>query len=667
LVKETGEKRKMLTSVNVSPIAFQASIDSTRLNMACRQISQSLSDLNTNIPYIISNEYRKITDTSSLGIYKAKGDGKVIYNNDGVFIIYYRDLDKIEIRHIPLTMKTTGNFASPLRYSVDQYKDFNKNDILYEYSEFTRGIPSYGYNVFTGFLPFFGFNHEDSLVISESLAEKTNANFVDKVYVPITEYTIFQQFYPESVNETGGFFPNIGDKIKDNIVCCGLEPKTSSSLHISNPKNVKQKMLQVLKTLNISDLVNMNTQSINNFILNKHSTKIEDGRISEIRIHRLRTHREEINMIDSTLQNILEHLYTKYSGYIKNRYNELLPIIGKDTAIDILKKYYIYADDDKVRHKINLKSAVYLLEFEITSRESTKLGDKLANTCANKGVVSEILPNDLRPIAITSQQPIDLVFNPFGVFSRMNLGQLSEGTVGKNVMYCDKYIKSNPEKTIETITWLNEKIIKHLRDEIYYNDVKKLIQNIKVNKSKLDEFTNAVRSSNLFIEAPQFAETNIHDILENGVNPNEKVLLKKETIKYFKQKLNINIPFPSEDCEMSNIFCCPLYIMKLYKLTKHICNARDFGPVRQVTKQPLKGRAKSGGSRIGQMEIEAILAHGCERSIKEFMTVKSDWSDGKRDLLRQLIESGKYILPEDNKISSQTKKVVDVQIEFLKS
>jgi DNA-directed RNA polymerase beta subunit len=66
------------------------------------------------------------------------------------------------------------------------------------------------------------------------------------------------------------------------------------------------------------------------------------------------------------------------------------------------------------------------------------------------------------------------------------------------------------------------------------------------------------------------------------------------------------------------------------------------------------------------MEIEAILAHGCEKSIKEFMTVKSDWSEGKKDLLRQLIETGNYTLPESNKISSQTKQVVDVLIDFLK-
>lgn len=593
----------MLTSVNVSPIAFQASIDSTRLNMACRQISQSLADLNTEIPYVISNEYRKIVDTSSLGIYKAKGNGKVVYNNDGVFVVYYRDLDQVEIRYIPSIMKTTGNFASPLRYAIDQYKEFNKEDILYEYSEFTHGIPSYGYNTFVGFLPFFGFNHEDSLVISEDLANRTYANFVDKVYVPITEYTMFQQFYPN--NDIGGFFPNIGQKLNENIVCCGLEPKTSSTLHISNPKNVKQKMLQVLKTLSIPDLINMSTQSINNFIINRHQTKIEDGYISGLRIHRLRPHSEEINMIDNQLQTILENLYSQYTEYIKTQYNELLPIVGKDTTIDILKKYYIYADDDRVRHKVNLKSAVYLLEFEISSRESTKLGDKLANTCANKGVVSEILPNELRPIAIDSRQPIDLIFNPFGVFSRMNLGQLQEGTIGKNVMYCDRYIKSDPSKTVETLKWLNEKIIFHLNSPDYYQDVNRLIKQIQTDKKRLDEFIGAIQATNLFIEAPQFAETNVDEILANGVNPNEKVLLKKETIKYFKQKLNTKIPFPDEDCEIPNVFCCPLYIMKLYKLTKHICNARDFGPVRQVTKQPLKGRAKSGGSRIGHYGLAA--------------------------------------------------------------
>jgi len=653
----------MLTSVNVSPIPFQASIDSTRLNMACKQISQALSDLNTEIPYVLSDNYRFMVDTSLLGICKAEDDGKIIYSNDGVLVIFYKNLNKIDVRYAPKIMKTTGNFASPLRYSVPQFSDFKKGDILYEYSEFRNGTPSYGYNVFVGFIPFFGWNHEDSLIISENLANKTHANFVDKVYVPITEYTVFQEFY-QIESKTGGYFPNLNQKLHDSILCCGLEPKTSTSLHISNPRNVKQKMLQILKTLNLSDLINMNTQSVNNFIINRYTTKIEDGYVSGIRIHKLR---KDIKMIDSNLQHILEQLHNEYSKYIKEKHDELLPLIGKDLTLELIKKYYLYADDDKMRHKINLRSAVYLLEFEISSKEKTTLGDKMANTCANKGVISEILPDDLRPIALETQQPIDLIFNPFGVFSRMNLGQLSEGLVGKNVMYCDRYIKEKPDQAINTISWLNEEIIKNLNDDKYYNTVKQFIDNMKDNQSLRQEFIQNVSDTNLFIEAPQFSEINVDAILKNGVNPNETILIKKETVEYFKNKLKLDIPFSETDREIPNVFCCPLYIMKLYKLTRHICNARDFGPVKQVTKQPLKGRAKSGGSRIGQMEIEALLAHGNQKAVKEIMTVKSDWSEGKRDLLRQLIESGKYILPEDNRISSQTKQVVDVQIDFLKS
>lgn len=574
----------MLTSVNVSPIPFQASIDSTRLNMACRQISQSLSDINTQIPYIISNNYRQLVNTSKLGICIAEDDGKVIFNKGGVMVIFYKNKGTIDIKNIPPIMKTVGNFASPLRFSLPKFSEFRKGDIIYEYSEFTNGIPSYGYNVFVGFLPFYGYNHEDSLVVSESLANRANANFINKVYVPITEYTLLQQFYTDEKNQTGGYFPNINQRLKDGIVCCSLEPKTSTSLHISNPKNVKQKMLKILKSLSLSDIINMNSQSISNFIVNKHGSKIENGVVTGIRIHKIRT---DIKMIDSNLQNILENLYRQYSTFIKDTHEELLPLVGKDLTLDILKKYFIYADGDQVRYKVNLRSAVYLIEFEISDREESKLGDKLANTCANKGVISEILPDELRPIAIQSETPIDLMFNPFGVFSRMNLGQINEGLVGKNVMYCDRYIKNYPEKTFDTLMWLNETIVKRLNDPIYYEDVKQLIHNIAADSNLRAKFIDNVNKHNLFIEAPAFAETDVDKLLQEGVKPNEDVLIKKETINYFKQKLNIELPFEATDQVLKNVKCCPLYIMKLYKLTSHICNARDFGPVRQVTKQPL--------------------------------------------------------------------------------
>jgi len=99
-----------------------------------------------------------------------------------------------------------------------------------------------------------------------------------------------------------------------------------------------------------------------------------------------------------------------------------------------------------------------------------------------------------------------------------------------------------------------------------------------------------------------------------------------------KQKLKVDIEFPEEDIYLKNVFCAPIYIQKLSKLVNKIINARDFGSVKSITRQPTKGRASGGGSRVGQMEIEALLASGCDLAVKEILSVKSDWSAGKKIL-----------------------------------
>jgi DNA-directed RNA polymerase subunit beta len=108
-----------------------------------------------------------------------------------------------------------------------------------------------------------------------------------------------------------------------------------------------------------------------------------------------------------------------------------------------------------------------------------------------------------------------------------------------------------------------------------------------------------------------------------------------------------------------------MYTTKLYKLTKSIYNTRDFGPVKSVTQQPVKGRALSGGSRLGQMEIEALASHGVDQVLKEFLTVKSDHNTEKRDLVDQIVRTGDYEL---NKIENigRTRKIVSTILQFLK-
>lgn len=94
-----------VTSINLSTLPFQSSCDSSRLQMASKQMSQALPHENCQIPHVISPEYRKLRNSSAFGIYIAPDDGTVIYHNDDIIVLYYPNLDKLETRKVPLIKK----------------------------------------------------------------------------------------------------------------------------------------------------------------------------------------------------------------------------------------------------------------------------------------------------------------------------------------------------------------------------------------------------------------------------------------------------------------------------------------------------------------------------------------------------------------------------------
>ena len=652
----------MIVSVNLNTIPFLSSTDSTRASMSAKQIQQALTCLNTEIPYVIGSDYRTVTNSSKMGIVLAKDDGEVLYRNKDLLIVQYTNLNKVQDIHLPPIKKTTGSFGTRLRFALSQGSKFKKGDILANYDCFFNGVPSYGYNVFTAYFPFFGYNHEDAITISESLADRARYTQVDKVYIPIYEYTLMQEFYKECENSYT-YLPGVGQKIKDDVVCCIIAPRDSATANYSDLKN---KVQMSLKNMSLSDLLNMGFSGDGKFAIDKIKTKIENGTVSGIKIHRFKKANTQL-MIDQKLETTLDQLYLTYGTFVVKEYNNLLKHFNYQYMEYILNKYYVYHEKTRgSRGEIGLNNLCYLIELEVSKDCPTGIGDKLANRFANKGIVSLILPDDLRPIALTTNKPIDLIFNPFGVFSRQNLGQLLEAVVGKSTMYCDEHIRQNPENAKEIITWLNESILKHINPEYYIRIKNEIINNLD-DVDFRNRFVEDVEDSNLFVEAPSFAEIDIKTLLKNSIEYKEPVLIKKETIKYMKQKLKLETPFPDEDIRLENILCAPIYIQKLSKLVSKIINARDFGSVKSITKQPTKGRARGGGSRVGQMEIESMLAHGCDLAVKEILSVKSDWTAGKKDLVRQLIVDGKYDLPENRPIKSRTKEVVDIQLQFLKA
>lgn len=400
---------KSISSINLSCLPFMGSCDTTRAQMAAKQISQSLTHLNCEIPYVISEDYRHMTENSSMGIYFAKDDGIVVFKNFDIIIVYYNNLKKLEVRNVPYIKKTAGQFASTLRYILEENNNFTKGEIIYSYDNFRSGIPSFGYNVFCGYLPFFGYNFEDSLIVSESLANKAKCNFTEIVYIPIFEYTSLQPVYQDYENSFI-YFPGIGQKLKDNIVATKLQPKTTDTYSNSD---LKQKMLVLLKSLNLSDLLNVSNKSMSAFTVDQIKTKVDNGSLTGIKVHKLQ---KDVNLVDAKLQKILEELYKIYSkNHAIEAFNKLSEKFNNNNfAAQVIRKHLIYNDKEPVTNRRDISNCIYLIELEVSSEHESVVGDKLCNRYANKGIVSIILPNELRPVALQSNMPIDLVFNPFG-------------------------------------------------------------------------------------------------------------------------------------------------------------------------------------------------------------------------------------------------------------
>jgi DNA-directed RNA polymerase subunit beta len=653
----------MITSVNLAAIPFIAQTDSTRLQMSSKQIQQSLTTLKCEKPYVISNTYYTITNSSKLGIRIAEDDGEVLFQDDYLIIYVYKNLQQSCTDYIPKLQKTHSVYCSELRHCLKTGDKFRKGDIIWEYDCFYDGIPSFGYNTHCLFIPFFGYNHEDAIVASESFCERASYKRVERIFIPIYEFTLLKKLYSD-VEGSLKYFPNIGQKINGEIVCAILRPKASTlSTHVIDSRSERNNIISMLKLMNINDLLTFNSEN-SLFRSENITSKIKDGIVTGIRIHKLR---KDVSLIDIEFENVLNYLCVKYGEILMQKHSELMTNFNENFVKYIITNNY-YITKSSLPQDIS-KNAIWILEFEISKEDKTYVGDKFANRYANKGVISLIIPDELRPIGLKSKIPVDMIFNPFGVFSRMNNGQIIEGIIQKAVYKTDYEIKTN--KTLEPLIKLNELVIKNINKE-YSNEIKKHIN------EDYNEILKDILQSNLFIECPQFGKIdikNIKQLIHKNIIPiSEPILIKKKLIDYIKDKFKHSLLPKREtifdsikhDITIPNKVLYNNYVLKLSKIANEIVHARDIGPVKSITHQPVRGKIKKGGIRLGQMELEALIAHDCESFIKELMTVKSDNNSMKKDLLRQIIKKGEYNMIDIYDNENRTRVAIETIVKFLK-
>jgi len=276
------------------------------------------------------------------------------------------------------------------------------------------------------------------------------------------------------------------------------------------------------------------------------------------------------------------------------------------------------------------------------------VGDKMAGRHGNKGVISRMLPEEDMPY-LEDGAPVDIVLNPLGVPSRMNVGQILETHLG----WAAKGLGEQIQKTIET-----EYSPKALRDKIkklYNSDTFSALLE-EMNDEELREYAQSL-SKGIFMASPAFdgaGEEEIKGLLKDANLPltGQAALYDGRTGEPFDQKVTVGI----------------IYMMKLHHLVDDKIHARSVGPYSLITQQPLGGKAQFGGQRLGEMEVWALEAYGASYALQEFLTVKSDDVLGRTRMYETIVKGGHALeagVPESFNVLVKELQSLCLDIELL--
>jgi DNA-directed RNA polymerase, beta subunit/140 kD subunit len=249
-----------------------------------------------------------------------------------------------------------------------------------------------------------------------------------------------------------------------------------------------------------------------------------------------------------------------------------------------------------------------MVKVFVAVKRSLRPGDKMAGRHGNKGVISKIVPVEDMPYMKTGR-PVDVVLNPLGVPSRMNVGQILETHLGWACYELGEkintIIKNNLDAKKRSVL-VHEILKKIYGNEIYEKKIKLL--NDKEIKELSTNLTNGVP-----ISTPVFDGASVDDVtnllkLADLPTSGQTQLWDGRTGEQFDRNVTVGI----------------IYILKLHHLVEDKIHARSTGPYSLVTQQPLGGKAQLGGQRFGEMEVWALEAYGAAYTLQEILTVKSD-------------------------------------------
>ncbi|MGX7589538.1 DNA-directed RNA polymerase subunit beta [Candidatus Vidania fulgoroideorum] len=566
-------------------IPFMEHNDANRSLMGSNMQRQSITSI-TKQNSIISTGLESIVPKDLKYIYSLKK--KPLYL-DSKRIIILKLIKNIKIFKIILFDKF---LCSNQKNIINNNINLKKNEIFNDNSNTLDKKLSLGKNVLASFMFYKGYNFEDSIIVSEELV---NNDFFTTLHTEKLEFDF-------SNNDLKNVKKNKVYIRKENYKKLNKKGIAKEGYYFY-PNDIIISKVEKKKTLNLYPEEKL-LSSLKNIKKNKYKEKFikipngVSGKLIKVEyIYNIKIKKEKFCYL-IIKKNILNEIKKT-----KNKYKKI-----------ILKNRIIYIKN-KINKKKKKKKKLKKIIFTFAEKRKLSIGDKMSGRHGNKGVVSKILPSEEMPY-LKDGTKIQIILNPLGVPSRMNIGQIYELKIGLTMFLLKKIIKykKNKKKILfNTIPFegLNEKYIKEINERF-------------INKELIKKF---------------------------GIDKNvEKVrMYDGKTGKKYKKKISFGY----------------MYFMKLHHISYNKIHARSIGPYSLITQQPLKGKSKFGGQRFGEMEVWALSAYGAAYTLQEMITLKSDDVKGRKINYTNIslgIKEKKYYLPESfNTLVSELKALcIDV-------
>ena len=666
---------KQLVSVAASLIPFLENDDANRALMGSNMMRQAVPLMKPEAPLVGTGIESDVALDSGVTIV-ARRDG-IVDKIDGKRIVIKASEEKdfsksgVDIYNLQKFKRSNQNTCINQKPLVRVGDKVKSGDIIADGPSTKVGELALGKNVTVAFMPWQGYNFEDSILISERCV-------TDDVFtsIHIEEYEVMARDTKLGEEDITRDIPNVNEESLKNldesgIVYIGAEVKPGDILvgkvtpkgdSASGPEEKLLRSIFGEKAIDVTDTsLRMPSGSggtvVDVRVFNRHGIEkdersiiIERSEIESVQQDKLveeeilqRSIKQRANSILSGLKNEkkvknLDAGEIIDEGKIQNvPINELFKINVKEKnseeAMNKLREQYNSANldiqnrfEDKVL-KIQqgddlLPSVMKMVKVFVAMKRRLRPGDKMSGRHGNKGVVSKIVPVEDMPY-MESGQPVDIVLNPLGVPSRMNVGQILETHLGWACSELGNQLKNLINKMPKKIE--KNDSIKKILSSVYGND----FYNSTIDKLSVSEFSDYVGNmkNGIPIATPVFdgaKEADVTNMLKTAELPGtgQTFLWDGRTGEKFDRPVTVGT----------------IYMLKLHHLVEDKIHARSTGPYSLVTQQPLGGKAQNGGQRFGEMEVWALEAYGASYTLQEILTVKSDDVAGRVKVYETIVK-----------------------------